>query len=88
MATVYNLYRPHRFSAAFLAISARRSGVIFSARAFPAPLAHRYGSRVFAGGFRSVVIFLFLARGDPANFYGIRYNVGRALFAFRAFRHP
>ena len=35
MAKVYNLYRPRRFSAAFLAISARRSAVIFSARAFP-----------------------------------------------------
>ena len=35
MAKVYNLYRSHRFSAAFLAISARRSGVIFSVRAFP-----------------------------------------------------
>jgi hypothetical protein len=35
MAKVYNLYRPHRFSAAFLAVSARRLGVIFSARAFP-----------------------------------------------------
>ena len=38
MAKVYNLYRPQRFSAAFLAISARRSGVIFSARAFLPPL--------------------------------------------------
>jgi hypothetical protein len=69
--------------------AARRSGVIFSARTFPAPLAHRDSSGVFAGLFRYIVIFRLLAGRDPHYFNRIRNNVSRALFAFRhMFAYP
>ncbi|MER9295405.1 hypothetical protein NKI38_02730 [Mesorhizobium sp. M0621] len=66
--------------AAFLAISARRSGVIFSAL-LSTLRAKRFGGRVFA-----VVnhVVGFLACGNAHDADGIADHVGWALLAFRS----
>jgi hypothetical protein len=72
--------RSQRFAAAFLAISTRRSAVIFAARALP-PRAPSSAAADFAESGRSSG---FLTGGDPHHLDGIADHVGGALFASRA----
>ncbi len=74
----------HRPAVAFFAISARRSGVMFSARFFPPLYAERFGSRVFAIA-NDVVIFI--TSGDTHDLYSIADHVGGALLSFRSGWH-